>query len=145
MLSLTWPLFLLALFLLITWGLWREYRRVQTLEGFTDAQKAVLTRQVIALILFLPFLAFQMGLFIIGPRFARDSLTNPCLSQFNVVIGAVILSCIAISSIRHQVTILRGRGQRKLLKGRSAVVMGVFVLVISIGITMVLLVTLFLD
>jgi hypothetical protein len=123
----------LLIFALITWRLWREYNYVQIVEDFTEAEKAILTRQVTALLVFLPFLFFYVVLFIIGQGFAVDILRTPYLSQFYLLSTSVIFGYIAVSSIRHQVSILRGRGQRKPLKGRSAALSGTLVIVFLIG------------
>jgi uncharacterized membrane protein len=133
MLSLIFPLIYLSAFALITWRLWQEYHHVQIVEGFTEEEKVILIRQVIALLVFLPFLFLYIMLFIIGQGFAVDILRNPYFSQFYLLISLVILGYVAVSSIRHRVSILRVRGQRKPLKGRSAVLSGILVIVLSIS------------
>ena len=140
MLSLIFPLIYLSAFALITWRLWREYNYVKLVEDFTEAEKVVLIRQVIALLVFLPFLFLYIVLFIIGQGFAVDILRDPYFSQFYLLISLVILGYVAVSSIRHRVSILRARGQRKPLKGKSAVSIGILTLVVLIGISGVLLI-----
>jgi len=122
-------IFPLLIFALITWRLWREYHHVQIVEGFTEEEKVILIRQVIALQVFLPFLLVYVVLFVIGQGVVLNLLNNPFFSLFYILVTFVILGYIAVSSIRHRVSILRGRGQRKPLKGRSAVLIGVLTLV----------------
>lgn len=125
------PLLILSL---IAWRLWREYHRVQTIEGFTDEEKSVLKRQVVALLAFLPFLLVYVILFVIGEEFALNLLNNFFFSLFYILVGLVILGYVAWSSIINQVSILRGRGQQKPLKGWSAILSGILI----VGVLMVI-------
>ena len=100
----------------------------------------ILIRQVMALLVFLPFLLVYVVLFIIGQGVVLNLLNNSFFSLFYILVAFVILGYVAMSSIRHQVSILRGRGQRKPLKGRSAVLIGILTLVVLLGISVVFIV-----
>ena len=140
MFRIIFTIFPLLIFALITWRLWREYHHVQIIEGFTEKEKMILIRQVMALLVFLPFLLVYVVLFIIGQGVVLNLLNNSSFSLFYLLVAFVILGYIAVSSIRHRVSILRGRGQRKPLKGRSAVLIGILTLVVLLGISAVFIV-----
>lgn len=127
--SLIFPLLYLSVFALVTWILWWEYNYVQSIEDFTEEEKVVLLRQIVALLIFLPFLFLYVVLFTIGQGFAVVILRNYYFSEFYLLISWVILGYIALSSIGNQVSILGVRRQRKPLKGRIAALSGVLVII----------------
>lgn len=115
------PWLILGLFV---WGIIREYRRIPSLDGFTDDEKAVLTRQVFALALGCPFLLLQGLLsFVTGKQSASPVVVLAVMS---------ILGYISLTSITKRVSILRGKGQRIPTRGPLAVVQGIVVLVMLV-------------
>lgn len=117
----------LLMFILWGWSIRRQYKIIQVVEGFTAEERSVLTRQVLALLplLFLPLL---FAFFMLG-----SSLTFS-LSRFKLFIISVALityptfAYIAISSITNRVSFARS----KPLKGRKAIVTGIFSMLILI-------------
>jgi hypothetical protein len=117
----------LLMFILWGWSIRRQYKIIQVVEGFTAEERSVLTRQVLALLplLFLPLL---FALFLLS-----SSLTFS-LSKFKLFIISVALityptfAYIAISSIKNRVSFARS----KPVKGRQAIVTGIFSMIILI-------------
>ena len=118
-------LFLLPISVVI-FVLVRQYRVLPKLDGFTEHEKSILAKQLLALLIFTPFLLIIAVLLAMGWSFV--TITRIALS-----LGSLSLGYIAITSIINQVSILRGRGQHYPSKGKIAVVHGAFAIIVVIG------------
>ncbi|HNT77981.1 MAG TPA: hypothetical protein PKH77_23455 [Anaerolineae bacterium] len=111
----------LLIFGVFVWSLIRQYRQIPLLNGFTDREKAVLARQVTALLIVTPLLLLYAA------SFATRQVFIPFAIYFAG--GALGLGYVALTSIVYRVSILRGRGQKRPTQGVNAVVVGIFAIV----------------
>lgn len=114
-------IFPFLIFGFFVWSVVREYLRIPTLDGFTDDEKAALTRQIIALALDCPLLLLLVLSFVTG----RQLIPTPvCLLGSGLSLGYI-----ALTSIINRVSLFRPRGQRVPSRGTPAVIQGAFILV----------------
>ena len=100
------------------WLLFHQYKGISTLKPFTDQEKVILRRQAISLMVVYPFVLIGMLLFWFG--LTKLAYAVP------LAVGTPVLVYIALTSIVHQVSILRFKGQQEPSKGRKAVFVGIF-------------------
>jgi len=128
----------LLMALLQIWGVHRQYKTIQIAERFTQAEKAVLTRQMMV---FLPLLSlpFLMVFFVLG-----SGLTLSTMKAFLKIASWIIyptVGYIAISALKNRVSFSRGTP----VKGGGAIVSGILLMVGLVFMTVFMLVVEFLT
>ena len=116
-------IFILVILTLHIWGLRGQYRNIQKLEDFTDQEKAVLKRQLLAVVPMSIFVVFFL-LFFLGL-----SVSFSQLMWSGVLLSIPTIGYVAVSSIKHRVSLFRGKGARNPTRGKVAVGMGVVMII----------------
>jgi hypothetical protein len=108
------------------WAMRKTISNIQDLPDFTDLDVATVRRQMMALLVGMPFVVLFFAL----ARLVWDQPT-PSTVFIALIMGFAPLAYIAVSSIRNRVSIIRGR-ERLPVKGAKAVWSGVLNLVFII-------------
>ncbi|HOU13137.1 MAG TPA: hypothetical protein PKZ84_08460 [Anaerolineae bacterium] len=106
---------------LMSWILILQYRQIPSLKGFTEYEKIVLKRQATVAFILIPLL-----LLVMVPLITEKNLVPPIIYAVG---GALVLGYIAVTSIVHQVSIFRSKGQAEPSKGKRAIIYSVLVIV----------------
>src|SRR5262245_47266818 len=110
-----------ALMVVPAWRMWRDWHRIRDATRFTAGEQTVLRFQILLL---LP---------IALTSYARFLLPLPALARLAVdLVLGVSWFVIALTSMIYRVSILRGRGEREPLQGRSAIGSGVVLLCVML-------------
>jgi len=127
LLFLGFSILLIAIFVpTFLWAMRKTISNIQELPEFTDLDVATVRRQMMALLVGMPFVVLFFAL----ARLVWDQPT-PSTVFIALIMGFTPLAYIAVSSIRNRVSIIRGREPLP-VKGAKAVWSGVLNLVFII-------------